>query len=149
MSVNSEGPAPHFQHRLHPQPQPRPSWESELPPTGGTTTTKQINKNKSGFYLHTWLRCVAEWKTWGEQEWSPAGRRGHSWETWSHLTPGTWESPASFLSQKPQRHPAQPLMIWRKVSTISAALMSSRREKKVTCHATMPTGSRQVPQVLG
>lgn len=71
MSVNSEGPAPHFQHRLHPQPQPRPSWESELPPTGGTTTAKQINKNKSGFYLHTWLRCVAEWKTWGEQEWSP------------------------------------------------------------------------------
>lgn len=60
--------------------------------------------------------------------------------------PGTVAGPY-FPSQKPQRHPRQPLRIWREASTISVALTSSRREKRTTFQATMPSGSRQVLQV--
>lgn len=63
-----------------------------------------------------------------------------------HQTPGTITGPY-FLSQKPQRHPRQPLRIWREASTISVALTSSRREKRMTFQATTPAGSRQMLQV--
>lgn len=52
-----------------------------------------------------------------------------------------------FPSQNPQRQPRQPLRIWKEANTISAALMSSRKEKRTTFQATMPSGSRQVLQV--